>query len=61
MDSRGRRFVNLWQPVATCGGVMTRAAASIRRLEYSNPARFGGLDAWMPGCLDAGRIGLDRK
>ena len=50
MDSRGRSL-------AACGGLKTRAAAPIRRLEY-NPA---GLAAWMPGCLDARRIGLDWK
>ena len=34
------------ESLSTCGGLKSRAAAPIRRLEYSNPA---GLEAWMPG------------
>ena len=58
---RGFKWISLIpgaESLTACGLVKARAAAPIRRLEYSNPA---GLEAWMLGCLDAGRIGLDRK
>ena len=32
MDSRGRKFVSLWQPVATCGLVKTGAATPLTNL-----------------------------
>ena len=49
MDSRGRKFVSLWQPVATCGLVKTGAATPLTNL--CSDAGVGRLEAWMPGCL----------
>lgn len=61
MDLDGSRWISLIpgvESLSTCGALKGRAAAPIERLVDSNPA---GSEAWMLGCLDAGRIGLDWK
>ncbi len=61
MDLDGSRWISKIPGVeglSTCGNLKARAVAPIGRLVDSNPA---GLEAWMLGCLDAGRIRLDWK
>ena len=53
MDSRGTRFVNLWQPVAA----LRVGLLPLKEDGRLQSCRFGGLDAWMPGGLEA--VGLD--
>ena len=54
MDSRGRRFGNLWRPVATCGNGLLALKEDCRL----QSCRFGGLEAvggcWPSGLLPAG-------
>ena len=56
---QGQRSCSLWQPVAACARLKSRAAAPKER--WWTPIlevwRLGCLDAWMPGGLEAG--GLD--
>ena len=52
MDSRGTRFVNLWQPVAA----LRVGLLPLKEDGRLQSCRFGGLDAWMPGCQEAWRL-----
>ena len=48
----GFQAYKVWQPVAACGdGLLPLKEDS--RLQS---CRFGGLEAWMPGCLEAWRL-----
>ena len=53
LDLGGFRWIS-WTPgaegLATCGGIKKQAATPLTNL-YSD-AGVGGLEAWMPGCLD---------
>ena len=46
MDSRGRRFVNLWRPVAACGSLWRPVATDW--LPYTN--LYSILAGWRPEC-----------
>ena len=55
MDSRGRKFGSLWQPVVACGGLWQRVAAPKGRSQAPilQVWKLGGLD---PGGLQAWRL-----
>jgi len=53
MDSRGLGVGGLWHPVPSCEDGLLPLKEDCRL----QSCRLGGLDAWMPGGLDAG--GLD--